>query len=178
MIRFVIDASGKTSVLAPRSVTVLIVAITSLAPLTLSADESHGEHAAEQQKMLLIGAPDIVFTKTELERLNIDEAWLLTLVRDMSQTRYVRQRAIGALAILGSTQARVEIERIATNDTDLEVRAQAIRSLAWTYGPRDPEGVRELLTRLRRDLDPATRAARIIDAELVRLAPASGVPAR
>lgn len=161
-----------------RFVLVLIVAITSLAPLTLSAEEPHGETHTAQEKMLLIGAPDIIFTKTDLERLDIGEAWLMTLVRDTSQTRYVRQRAIGALAMLGSPQARAEIERIAARDADLEVRAQAVRSLAWSFGPKDPAGVRKTLKHLRQDLDPATRVARVIDAELVKLAPASDAPTR
>lgn len=78
----------------------------------------------------LLGAIDVQLTTPLLDQYGLDEATATRFVDDDKQVRYVRLRALSALAVRGTDTARARIERAALSDADTMVRAEAAVLLA------------------------------------------------
>ena len=137
-----------------------------------------GHAAPTDRAELLLGAIDVLLTAENMAAVGLDEARLLRVARDQTRRRYLRVRAVGGLGILGTAEGRRLTSTLAATDPDVEVRIQAVLSLARGFGRADPDGVARELRRLASEAPPAVGA--MAQAELRRLEarpPASAVRA-
>lgn len=143
-------------------------ALTALALLAaLSGPAVAAPPAPTPEAEMLLGAIDVMITPATLKQAGITEAWATAVVDDIKARRYLRARAIGALAIIGTDSARARIERAASADHDLEIRIQAVISLARAFGPADEERVNGFLKGLAPEAPEALRD--VLHRELTRL---------
>ena len=93
----------------------------------------------------LLAAIDVPLTLDTIERAGLTEAVALRVLGDATRTRYERLRAASALPFFATATARAALERVASTDSDLELRVQAVTGLARGFGLTDPQGVRATL---------------------------------
>lgn len=93
----------------------------------------------------LLAAIDVPLTLDTIERAGLTEAVALRVLGDAGRTRYERLRAASALPFFATSTARATLERVALQDSDIELRVQAITGLARGFGASDPSGVRAAL---------------------------------
>lgn len=119
------------------------------------------------QADLLLRAIDIPLTPETIARAGLTPAEAMAVVADGEASRYARVRAVGALGVFGTLEARRVIERLAVADPDEQVRVQAVISLARVFGPDDRAAVAGFLVDR---LELATPAVdRVVLKELERL---------
>lgn len=116
---------------------------------------------------LLLGAIDVLLTPENIQKAGLTEAWATAVVDDAGARRYLRARAVGALALMQTPTARARIEHAALADADDEIRIQAVISLARAFGPADREQVTRFLRGAAESGPPALRT--IVHGELARL---------
>jgi HEAT repeat protein len=119
---------------------------------------------------LLLGAIDVVLDPMTVTAADLTEDHALSVARDPNARRYLRVRAVGALAIFGSARARAALREFARHDLDVEVRIQASVSLARGFGVDAPGETTAFLLQVADGAPPAL--ARVIRHEVRRLQPA------
>jgi len=125
------------------------------------------EPPAPRTAATLLGAIDVPLTPEAMARAGVTEAFATETLGRATARRYLRQRAVSALGLLGTDTARRIVERTARKDADVQVRVQAVISLARAFGPTDRAAVATTLRELSGDAPaPVVKAAR---AELERL---------
>ena len=128
----------------------------------------------------LLAAIDEPLTMQAIADAGLTETMAIGRLDDAEARRYIRLRAVSALGYFRTPTARARVEAAATKDADLEVRIQAVTTLARAFGAGDVTGVIALLSSLRRAAPE--RLTQAIDAELRLLeprapvSPASGSP--
>lgn len=122
---------------------------------------------AESLPDVLLAAIDVPLTHEVIGRVGLTEAHAATRLADVSAKRYVRLRAVSSLPFFGTPTARALLERTAAEDRDVEVRIQAVTSLARGFGPGDPVGVLAALNGLAKGAPP--KLAEAIAVEIGRL---------
>lgn len=116
---------------------------------------------------LLLRAIDIPLTPETIRQAGLTPADAMAVIDDDQATRYARVRAVGALGVFGTPEARRTIERLAVADPDEQVRVQALISLARVFGPDDRDAIGGFLVDR---LEVATPAVdRVVIKELARL---------
>jgi hypothetical protein len=88
-------------------------------------------HAEAPRGELLLSAIDVPLTAAAIEQVGLTEAVTLQVLHDLQRPRYARLRAASALPFFGTDTALAALTARATEDTDTEVRLQAVTSLVW-----------------------------------------------
>jgi hypothetical protein len=88
-------------------------------------------HAEAPRGELLLSAIDVPLTAAAIEQVGLTEAVTLQVLHDLQRPRYARLRAASALPFFGTDTALAALTTRATEDTDPEVRLQAVTSLVW-----------------------------------------------
>ncbi len=109
------------------------------------------------QPMQLLGAVDVPLTSARMEAAGVDEALALRVLDDGGGDRYLRARALSALAALATPAARTRIEAALRSDADPEIRIYAAIALSRRFGAHDV---------LRSIVDAPKPVARVIRLEL------------
>ena len=118
---------------------------------------------------ILLEAIDIFLTPQMMDKAGLTEAYAQAVVASDAR-RYIRARAISALAMFATPSARATLEEAAYRDADPEIRIQAVMSLSRAFGPTDKIGVRAVLRTVAQDAPETLR--RVIVREQARLSPA------
>ena len=117
--------------------------------------------------VLLLGAIDVPLTEQGMARAGLTEPVAAAVLSDSSRSRYLRARAVAAVARFRSPAGRALLERVAATDPDDELRIQAVISLARAFGPTDRPGVSAHLEALAHTAPGPVRG--VIGNELTRL---------
>jgi hypothetical protein len=111
----------------------------------------------------LLSAIDVPLTAAVIEQVGLTEAVALQVLHDLQRPRYTRLRAASALPFFGTDTALGALTARAAEDTDPEVRLQAVTSLVWGADAQDTRRAPQWLAALdalerRADLPTYVRA--------------------
>jgi HEAT repeat protein len=115
-----------------------------------AAQSAHAQYPPPQPvpagpgAMALLGGVDVPLSLPAMSRAGLTQAVARDVLANPTRRRYLRVRAITALAHHASPEARAAIED-ALGDVDREVRIQAAFTLARRFGPADAVQVADRL---------------------------------
>ncbi|MGK0358198.1 MAG: hypothetical protein ACI9U2_000481 [Bradymonadia bacterium] len=87
---------------------------------------------------LLLNSIDVLLSPMAIAQVGLTEDYAVAVATDSTRRRYLRVRATGALAMFGSARGRSVLLELARDDTDVEVRIQAVTSLVYWFAEDAP----------------------------------------